>query len=99
CVGAAVGIGAAGASVRFVSGSAAFVGVLDGRHVGFESWLERDHVMALDFDPAVGAIASQPFWLLWPAAEGTADDTVRAARHAARGWPPGGESGPPLGEL
>ena len=26
--------------------------------------------MALDFDPAVGAIASQPFWLLWPAAEG-----------------------------
>lgn len=28
------------------------------------------HVMALDFDPAVGAIASQPFWLLWPAAEG-----------------------------
>jgi hypothetical protein len=28
CVGAAVGIGAAGASVRFVSGSAAFVGVL-----------------------------------------------------------------------
>src|SRR6478736_3394179 len=42
----------------------------DGRHVGFESWLERDHVMALDFDPAVGAIASQPFWLLWPAAEG-----------------------------
>ena len=42
----------------------------DGRHVGFESWLERDHVMALDFDPAVGAIASQPFWLFWPAAEG-----------------------------
>ena len=42
----------------------------DGRHVGFESWLERDHVMALDFDPAVGAIASQPFWLLWPADEG-----------------------------
>jgi hypothetical protein len=23
-------------------------------HVGFESWLERDHVMLLDFDPLVG---------------------------------------------
>lgn len=36
-----------------------------GGHVGFESWLERDHVMALDFDPAVVGIASQPFWLRW----------------------------------
>ena len=34
-----------------------------GGHVGFESWMERDHVMALDFDPTVG-IASQPFWLI-----------------------------------
>ena len=24
-----------------------------GGHVGFESWLERDHLLALDFDPAV----------------------------------------------
>jgi hypothetical protein len=24
-----------------------------GGHVGFESWLERDQVMALDFDAAV----------------------------------------------
>lgn len=36
-----------------------------GGHVGFESWLERDHLMALDFDPAVTGIASQPFWLRW----------------------------------
>ncbi len=36
-----------------------------GRHVGFESWLERDHVMLLDFDPRVVGIASQPFWLSW----------------------------------
>src|SRR6267142_6607645 len=36
-----------------------------GGHVGFESWLERDHVMALDFDPTVVGIASQPFWLSW----------------------------------
>jgi hypothetical protein len=26
-----------------------------GRHVGFESWLERDHAMLLDFDPRVVA--------------------------------------------
>jgi hypothetical protein len=36
-----------------------------GRHVGYESWLERDHVMLLDFDPQVTAFASQPFWLRW----------------------------------
>jgi hypothetical protein len=36
-----------------------------GRHVGFESWLERDHAMLLDFDPAIVGIASQPFWLSW----------------------------------
>ncbi len=34
-------------------------------HVGYESWLERDHLMALDFDASVVAIASQPFWLSW----------------------------------
>lgn len=36
-----------------------------GRHVGFESWLERDTAMLLDFDPAVAGFASQPFWLYW----------------------------------
>jgi hypothetical protein len=36
-----------------------------GCHVGYESWLERDHLMLLDFDPAVVAVASQPFWLFW----------------------------------
>jgi hypothetical protein len=35
----------------------------DGRHVGSESWLERD-LMLLDFDSTVIAIGSQPFWLL-----------------------------------
>jgi len=29
-------------------------------HVGFESWLERDHAMLLDFDPAIVAFAAQP---------------------------------------
>ncbi|GGV56834.1 TnsA-like heteromeric transposase endonuclease subunit [Streptomyces spectabilis] len=36
-----------------------------GRHVGFESWLERDHAMLLDFDPLVTGFSSQPFWLSW----------------------------------
>jgi len=38
-----------------------------GRRVGFESWVERDHLVALDFDRAVTAVASQPFRLLWRA--------------------------------
>lgn len=33
--------------------------------VGYESWLERDRVMALDFDPDVIGLSSQPFKLLW----------------------------------
>jgi hypothetical protein len=36
-----------------------------GRHVGYESWLERDHVMLLDFEPEIATVASQPFWLRW----------------------------------
>lgn len=36
-------------------------------HVGYESWLERDHLMLLDFDPYVVAVASQPFWMFWAA--------------------------------
>jgi hypothetical protein len=47
-----------------------------GRHVGFESWLERDHLMLLDFDPDVTAMSSQPFWLRWRGEDG------RARRHA-----------------
>ncbi|MFI5937816.1 TnsA-like heteromeric transposase endonuclease subunit [Actinoplanes sp. NPDC051494] len=35
------------------------------RHVGFESWVERDHAMRLDFDRDVVAFSSQPFWLYW----------------------------------
>jgi len=45
-----------------------------GAHVGFESWLERDELMRLDFDPTVTGIASQPFWLYW-----TGEDGVRVA--------------------
>jgi hypothetical protein len=43
-----------------------------GGHVGYESWLERDHLMMLDFDPAVVAVASQPFWLFWTSELGKA---------------------------
>jgi hypothetical protein len=39
--------------------------VTDGHHVGYESWLERDQVMWLDWDRAVTAISSQPFRLWW----------------------------------
>jgi hypothetical protein len=39
--------------------------VTTGQHVGFESWLERDHLVLMDFDPAVVRMASQPFWLHW----------------------------------
>ncbi|ASL07544.1 hypothetical protein MYCODSM44623_05780 (plasmid) [Mycobacterium intracellulare subsp. chimaera] len=34
-------------------------------HVGYESWSERDHLIALDADPAVVGVASQPFRLHW----------------------------------
>jgi hypothetical protein len=57
-----------------------------GGHVGYESWLERDHLMLLDFDPSVVGIASQPFWLSWTAPAGEApSDTpgkVSAFAHA-----------------
>jgi len=46
-----------------------------GRHVGYESWLERDHAMMLDFDPQVTAFSSKPFWLWWTQAG-------KARRHA-----------------
>lgn len=43
-----------------------------GRHVGFESWLERDHAMMLDFDVTVTAFAPQPFWLYFRDQDGKA---------------------------
>jgi hypothetical protein len=46
-----------------------YYAVTTGRHVGFESWLERDHAMLLDYDPQVVGFSSQPFWLHWPAGE------------------------------
>lgn len=40
-------------------------------HIPFESLLERDALIALDFDPAVVGISAQPVALLWP--HGTPD--------------------------
>lgn len=36
-----------------------------GHLVGFESWLERDNAILLDYDPHVVAYSSQPFRLHW----------------------------------
>lgn len=43
--------------------------------VGYESWVERDAVMALDFDPVVTALASQPFRLAWTGEAGGREHT------------------------
>ncbi|MEU9158426.1 TnsA-like heteromeric transposase endonuclease subunit [Streptomyces sp. NPDC048417] len=55
-----------------------------GGHVGFESWLERDRLVLLDFDPLVTGMASQPFRLSWAGPRGkrirhTPDFFVRRA--------------------
>lgn len=54
---------------HFEKGLSSFAGwwyfATTGTHVGFESWLERDHLMLMDFDPTVRAVSSQPFWLRW----------------------------------
>src|SRR5256885_17258823 len=67
---------------RFEKGLRNFAGwwyfATTGTHIGFESWLERDHLMLMDFDPAVAAVASQAFWLRWRGGGG------RVCRAAAR---------------
>jgi hypothetical protein len=45
--------------------------VTTGRHVGYESWVERDVAMMLDFDQDVIAYSSQPFWLYWSGESGS----------------------------
>lgn len=50
---------------RWNKGDRSFPGwyyaVTTGDHVGYESWLERDRLILLDFAPHVVGIASQPF--------------------------------------
>ena len=55
-----------------------------GEHVGFESWLERDHVMLMDFDSGITGIASQPFGLHWRDGQGGRGGTHRIS---SRGGP------------
>lgn len=54
---------------RFAKSQLSFAGwwwlSTTGRHVGYESFVERDHVMLLDFDPDVTGVVSQPFRLRW----------------------------------
>ncbi|ALL85965.1 TnsA endonuclease (plasmid) [Pseudonocardia sp. EC080619-01] len=54
-----------------------------GEHVGFESWVERDRVMAFDADPDIVGIASQPMWLSWADA-GTGGSVRHAPDYFAR---------------
>lgn len=59
---------------RFGKGLRSFAGwwwlATTGRHVGYESFTERDHVMLLDFDPDVTGVAAQPLCLRWRDAGG-----------------------------
>jgi hypothetical protein len=48
-----------------------------GRRIGFESWVARDHLVTLDFDPDVVDVVSQPFWLVWR------DEQGKQRRHAS----------------
>jgi hypothetical protein len=41
-----------------------------GTLIGYESWLERDTLIGLDFDADVVGLSSQPFWLFWTDASG-----------------------------
>lgn len=56
----------AGVVIPYLSGAAQSPGlygsVTVGRHVGFESWLERDHAKLLDFESAITAYAAQLLW-------------------------------------
>ncbi|MGA4960339.1 TnsA-like heteromeric transposase endonuclease subunit [Streptomyces lavendulocolor] len=58
---------------RWNKGERSFPGwycaVTTGGRVGYESWLERDRLILLDFAPDVVGIASQPFWLHWQEGE------------------------------
>lgn len=41
------------------------------RHVTFESWCERDHLIAFDFDPEIVGISGQPFLFRFTTASGS----------------------------
>jgi len=61
---------------HFEKGGRSFAGwwwlATTGRHVGYESFCERDRLMLLDFDPEVTGVAAQPLCLCWRDAAGKA---------------------------
>ena len=64
CAGVRLEDAAAIRGFHFGKGQRSFAGwwwlATTGRHVGHESFVERDHVMLLDFDPDVTGVAAQP---------------------------------------
>lgn len=62
--------------VRDAAPMAGLVVIDLGKHIGYESWLEREHAMLLDFEPDVADFASQPYCLHWTNVE-------RKRRHCA----------------
>jgi TnsA-like endonuclease N terminal len=79
CVGVPLEDASAVRGFRFGKGVRSFAGwwwlASTGRHVGYESFTERDQLMLLDFDPDVTGVAAQPLCLCWR------DESGRARRH------------------
>ncbi|MER5757529.1 hypothetical protein [Streptomyces sp. NPDC002088] len=55
-----------------------------GGHVGFESWLERDHAILLDFTPQVTGLLSQPLWLSGRTSGASGSRTLRTTSLGSR---------------
>src|SRR6201996_8733646 len=79
CAGVRLEDAAAIRGFHFEKGQRSFAGwwwlATTGSHVGYESFVERDHLMLLDFDPDVTGVASQPLCLRWR------DGSGRSRRH------------------
>jgi hypothetical protein len=79
CAGVRLEDAAAFRDFHFEKGGRSFAGwwwlATTGAHVGYESFVERDHLMLLDFDPDVTGVAAQPLCLRWR------DPAGRARRH------------------
>jgi len=76
CAGVRLEDAAAVREFHFEKGQRSFAGwwwlATTGRHVGYESFVERDHLMLLDFDADVAGVAAQPLCLRWRDAAGKA---------------------------
>jgi hypothetical protein len=74
CAGARLEDTSAVREFHFEKGQRSFAGswwlATTGRHVGYESFCERNRLMLLDFDPEVTGVAAQPLCLHWRDAAG-----------------------------